>query len=1165
MMIRKVILAIGLMLVTLTSQAQLWRYVDPRIGSVGVGRTFPGPAMPFGMVKPGPDCGVLPNAGWAPMPEPVSGFSQTHVSGTGGGQKYGNILLQPFLEEGAGRAGAAGSTGSSGNSGTAGSTGRSGATGSAGSTGRSGSSGTVSSQKLQWPQKPQHRLSETIQLGYYATTYDNGIRTEMTTSERCAHYRFHFPQISSLKSHSSILIDATHFLGKDSVPDLRERQQFVGAEVEVVSDHEVQGYSRIRGGWNNGDAYTVYFCLRTDKPFTSSQAPLKSSLVGMAESAFTHPPQGGAGGALLHFADTLVSVKVGISYVSTMQARRNIDDHGFDEQLVRLRQAWETQLQKVQIEGTEQQKRMFYTALYHTMLMPVCKTGENPKWADAPYYDDYYAIWDTYRTSSPLLTLLWPERQVDIINSLLNIYVREGYMPDARSGDCNGRTQGGSNADVVIADAFVKGLSLTPSRPTSQTCPSSPSSPTPDPSCGGEGRIYSQGGSPTPDPSRGGEGRIYSQGGSPTPSPSRGGEGSSYSQGEKDAAKLYPPLPPAGGVGGEASIDYHLALSAMLKDGEQDPGADHEKHGRGGLNEYRRLGYVPYGIARAGTRTIEYAYDDYCIAQVAHGLGRHDIAEAYMERSRNWRNLWRKDYEWDDVRGYIMPRDEQGQWLDSVPWGHSKVYKPRIPYTPVTKVAPWYLPWWDTFFYEALSAEYSLSIPHDVEGLIDACGGPEAFRRRLDLFFERGRYNVGNEPSFLTPCLYHWIGRPDLSTQRIHQIIADNYSDQPDGLPGNDDGGAMSSWLVFHEMGLYPNAGQDYYLLNVPLLDAYTLTLPNGRTLRVSKGGGGSTGASGSSGASGNSGSIGSFGNSGSTGTSGSTGSTGTSGSSGNSGSFGSLDTYTAASFSVTFNGRELKNARITHAELLQGGELVFRSSPDSPTPDPSRGGEGRIYSQGGNTAVSQYSQGGNTAASQYSQGENTAAKRYSQGENTAAKRYSQGENTAASQYSQGENTAAKLYPPLPPAGGVGGGAVGSVSFTLNRQFRTWPLSFCWQGDTLVMTCKQTRYHIARSVVEKADAFSWLTPQDDGTVYHDVRGTFLFVSAKAVQQLKDDGCFLYDGITWRLVEDNSPGQQWHVRADIDGTEMVIAYDPRLMLYMVRSMRHNPLGIDWTLQ
>ena len=120
-------------------------------------------------------------------------------------------------------------------------------------------------------------------------------------------------------------------------------------------------------------------------------------------------------------------------------------------------------------------------------------------------------------------------------------------MPDARSGDCNGRTQGGSNAEVVIADAFVKGLK---------------------------------------------------------------------------------------------GIDYRLALEAMLKDAEVPP-ADDEKEGRGGLQQYNTLGYIPYGTDRAGTRTIEYAYNDYCIAQVARGLGREDVYEKYMKRSGNWRNLWR--------------------------------------------------------------------------------------------------------------------------------------------------------------------------------------------------------------------------------------------------------------------------------------------------------------------------------------------------------------------------------------------------------------------------------------------------------------------------------------------------------------------------------------------
>ena len=102
---------------------------------------------------------------------------------------------------------------------------------------------------------------------------------------------------------------------------------------------------------------------------------------------------------------------------------------------------------------------MFYTGIYHTMLMPVDRTGEIDYGSDPePYYDDFYAIWDTYRTSTPLITLIDPQRETDIVRSLINIYKRDGYMPDARSGNCNGRTQGGSNAEIVIADAFVKGL-----------------------------------------------------------------------------------------------------------------------------------------------------------------------------------------------------------------------------------------------------------------------------------------------------------------------------------------------------------------------------------------------------------------------------------------------------------------------------------------------------------------------------------------------------------------------------------------------------------------------------------------------------------------------------------------------------------------------------------
>ena len=870
MKLKTISITVCLLLCSMVSMAGVWQYVDPRIGSEGVGRTFPGPSMPFGMCKPGPDCTVKPNAGWAKMPEVVTGFSQTHVSGTGGGQKYGNILIQPGVT-------------------------------------------------------PQKRTNEEFALGYYATTFENGIRTEITTSERCAFYRIHYP------TNGSLLIDATHYLGKNPIPDQREQQQFIGGEIEVVSNHEVRGYTRVRGGWNNGDAYTVYFCLVTDKAFKQA-----------SENTIA-------------FTDTLLNIKIGISYVSEQQAKRNIPDNNFDTQLSTLRNSWEQLLSRIQIKGTEADKRMFYTALYHTMIMPVDKSGENPKWTEKPYYDDYYAIWDTYRSSSPLITLIDPKREADIVNALLNIYKREGYMPDARSGDCNGRTQGGSNAEVVIADAFAKGV-----------------------------------------------------------------EG----------------------------IDYNYALQAMLKDAEVDPGADHEKHGRGGLHEYLKYGYLPYGIDRAGTRTIEYAYNDYCIALVAKGLGRMDVYDRYQKQSQNWKNLWRADYEWDDVKGYIMPKDANGQWLDSVPWGKSKVYHPLIPYTPITKVAPWYLPWWSTFFYEALSAEYSLSIPHDVPGLIEACGGAATFRKRLDMFFDRKRYNVGNEPSFLTPCLYHWIGRPDLTSDRVRQIISENYNDKPDGLPGNDDSGAMSSWLAFHMMGLYPNAGQSYYLLHAPLIPEWTLQLSNGKILH------------------------------------------------------GVLKGKGTHFEKVTLNGQLLEDARLEHADLMQGGELVFYVSKKRVE------GENKVF----------------------------PSKKQS---------VSKAETTS---FQVGNNLKATLAP------------CGNISFTLNQQHRTWPWAYAWQADTLIFTCKEATYKIPRAVVENGNGFCWEMPSADGAIY-EAKGTFAFISQKALKTLQEKGYFIYDGITWRKT--SSTNDTIKVRADIDLTEMCISLKHNLPL--VLEMRNNPLGINWRME
>ena len=279
------------------------RYVDPRIGSEGLGRTFPGPCMPYGMAKPGPDAVTMPNAGWAPIPEPVKGFSQMHVSGTGGGQKYGNILIQPYLD----------------------------------------------SKEI-----IQKRVDEKISLGYYVCTFENGIRTEITASERCAFYRLDFGK----KQKGKLLIDVATFLGIDTIPDKREAQQYVDSYVSCDGKYAVSGWSTVRGGWNNGGPYTVYFYLQSDVPLLYNKVKESKARLDVT------------------FLKSIANLKLGISHISIAQAKRNIPTCGFDAQLKHLRETWNGKLRKIEIAGTEKQKRMFYTGIYHAMLMPVDKSGE---------------------------------------------------------------------------------------------------------------------------------------------------------------------------------------------------------------------------------------------------------------------------------------------------------------------------------------------------------------------------------------------------------------------------------------------------------------------------------------------------------------------------------------------------------------------------------------------------------------------------------------------------------------------------------------------------------------------------------------------------------------------------------------------------------------------
>lgn len=660
-----------LAIATPVSAAHHAKDVDPFIGVDWDGEVFLGATVPFGMVKLGPDVrtydGKLIKSGYHSTGE-VVGFSHLHLSGGAG--KYGNILVAPVT-------------------------------------------GALQPADIHSP-----RSDEAAGVGYYSTYLSRyRTRAELTASRRAGLQRYIFTDAGD----AHVTVDIQHAL---NVGAGEEDQRFLGGDVNVLSDHEIEGVGRYTGGWNEGGEYRVYFYLLADTSAAGAQT-WRGSRLDAARHAHTDADEDL--GASLDYrvtAGQAIQVKVGISFVSLAQARRNAEQEipGWDFAAVHQAAVaqWNQALSRIEIHGADEvERRKFYTALYHTMLMPSDHSGENPKWSsDEPYYDDFQAIWDTFRSDGPLLTLIAPDRQRDIVRSLIDTYRHADYMPDARVGNDNGRTQGGSNANVLVADAYVKGLT---------------------------------------------------------------------------------------------GIDYATGLQAMLKDAQVPP-ADPRKHGRGGLDTYNTLGYIAQPTERAGSRTVEYAYDDFAIAELACGLGHAQEAKRYARQAGNWANLWDASLEQEGVKGFLRPRNADGSWA--------------APY--LVKRGTW-----PDFFYEADLWTYSLYAPQDVRRLIGLAGGKDAFVQRLDRLFERGHFDMGNEPGFLIPDLYLWAGRPDRTADRIIDLLRRDFTDSRAGIPGNDDSGAMSSWYAFQSMGFYPNAGQDVYLIGTPSFPEVDIDLGHGKTFRI--------------------------------------------------------------------------------------------------------------------------------------------------------------------------------------------------------------------------------------------------------------------------------------------------------------------------------------------
>lgn len=647
------------------------RDVDPFIGVDWGGNTFVGSAIPFGLVKVGPDMETFDGrrSGFGYSSNGVIlGFSHLHLSGAQG--KYGNILVAPVT-------------------------------------------GPLDSKDIKTP-----RTDEVAKVGYYAANLTRyRVKAELTSSRRVGFHRYTFP--ASQQSHITINVAAALGLGTDW-----QAQRFLGAEIHVTSNQEAQGVARFTGGWNRGGEYKVYYYMALDTPAAATQTWTGNTLTAERDATVGVGTPIGATFDFTTKPNQVIQAKVGISFISADQAKRNVQEEvpawNFDAVRASAAALWKVELAKLDLVGaSDSQRRQLYTAMYHIMLMPTDRTGENPDWQSSePYYDDYYCIWDTYRSSSPLLTLISPDRQRDIIRSLIDIYRHTGYMPDARSGNDNGRTQGGSNANVVVSDAYVKGLK---------------------------------------------------------------------------------------------GIDYETAFAAMVHDAEVPP-TDAQKEGRGGLKDYNEKGYVTLADERSGSRTAEYSYDDFAISEVACGLGKTKEAALYASRAHNFEHLWDKDMTVEGFKGFMRPRNPDGTWAP--------------PYLVVRGT-------WPDFFYEGDIWTYSIYAPQDMRRLIEMAGGDEMFVHRLDNTFLRRHFDVTNEPGFLLPVLYNYAGRPDKTADIVHLILEKDFTDSRAGIPGNDDSGAMSSWLIFSTLGIFPVAGQDVYLISTPSIPDASLDLGNGKKLRI--------------------------------------------------------------------------------------------------------------------------------------------------------------------------------------------------------------------------------------------------------------------------------------------------------------------------------------------
>lgn len=413
-------------LLPLVSSKSGYDYVDQFIGTEAGGHVFAGASLPFGMAKAVADVTNENQGGFSFDSNTVNGFSHMHDSGTGGSPSLGNFPL--FAEPNCAGDSVDGCT---------------------------------------FPKSLRGAAvingSTEARPGYFAVSLNNSVKAEMTVTNHTALYRFTF---SGSNLSPLILADLT------DLPNSRSN----GSVVVDASSGRITGSGVFSPSFGIG-TYELHFCadfsgasIRDTGVFINNRAGSQPKSLSVQPDGVNSGAETLPAGAYTRFhapnSNGQIIARVGVSFISVDQACSNgeeeIPKFDFDGTLQAAEQVWKEKLSVISINAngvSDELQTVFWSGVYRGMLSPQDYTGENPLWKSSePYYDSYYCIWDSFRSIHQFITLVDPESQTRMVRSLIDIYRHEGKLPDCRMSLCKGFTQGGSNADIVLADSYLKGI-----------------------------------------------------------------------------------------------------------------------------------------------------------------------------------------------------------------------------------------------------------------------------------------------------------------------------------------------------------------------------------------------------------------------------------------------------------------------------------------------------------------------------------------------------------------------------------------------------------------------------------------------------------------------------------------------------------------------------------